>query len=235
MNDAAPADLLRPASGLSPVESLSRREGVARELRRAIVLGRLTPGEKLTESRLATSLNVSRPTMREALAQLAQEGLLLQEPYRGLRVAKLDPAMIMDIARTRVTIDMLAIEQILADPTGRRLGRVQAAWREFDRLPMDADPYQAHESHIAFHRSIWEASENGFLMRLWPVTEAHLTIALAQDQIVHTDPRRGHDVHEKLVAAIVSGDLEQVHRALLVHTVESAQELIDQGCGVVPD
>ena len=112
------------SSGLLPVSSVSRREAVMTEIRRAIVLGTLKPGEKLTESRLAAALNVSRPTIREALTQLAQEGLLIQEPYRGLRVADLEPGAIMDIARTRVALDMLAVEEILADETGSRLQRV---------------------------------------------------------------------------------------------------------------
>jgi DNA-binding GntR family transcriptional regulator len=116
------------STGLSPVASISRRDAVMNEIRRAVVLGHLKPGEKLTENRLSASLNVSRPTMREALAQLAQEGLLIQEPYRGLRVADLEPGAMLDIARTRVALDMLAVQDILADPTGERLERVRAAW-----------------------------------------------------------------------------------------------------------
>jgi DNA-binding GntR family transcriptional regulator len=196
------------------------------EIRRAIVLGNLQPGEKLTENQLSASLSVSRPTMREALTQLAQEGLLVQEPYRGLRVADLEPQAIMDIARTRVALDMQAVQDILADTSGGRLRQVQAAWAEYDRLAFDADPIEAHEAHTAFHRRIWEASENRLLIRLWPVTEAHITIVLAQDQATRDDPRRAHYVHERMVDAIVSGDLDQVHDALVAHTVDSAEELV---------
>ena len=206
--------------------SVSRRDAVMNEIRRAIVIGSLKPGEKLTENRLSASLNVSRPTMREALTQLAQEGLLIQEPYRGLRVADVQPRAVMDIARTRVALDMLAVQDILADPTGSRLERVQAAWVSYDALPFDADPIEAHEAHIAFHRRIWQASENVLLIRLWPVTEAHVTIVLAYDQATRDDPRRAHDVHELLVEAILSGDLERVHEALLVHTMRSAEEFV---------
>ena len=213
-------------AGLSPVASVSRRDAVMNEIRRAIVLGALKPGEKLTENRLSASLSVSRPTMREALTQLAQEGLLVQEPYRGLRVADLDAKAIIDIARTRVALDMLAAEAILADTSGQRLEAVREAWADYDRLPIDADPVTAHEAHIAFHRRIWEASENILLIRLWPVTEAHLTIALARDQTTRDDPRRAHDVHERIVDALFGGDLDEVHAALVAHTVDSAEELI---------
>jgi DNA-binding GntR family transcriptional regulator len=190
-------------------------------------MGTLKPGEKLTENRLSAALNVSRPTVREALAQLAQEGLLVQEPFRGLRVADLDADAIMDVARTRIALDMLAVEGILDDPSGKRMAQVQAAWEEFEKLPFDADPFEAHESHVAFHRAIWVASENTLLIRLWPVTEAHITILLARDQVTRADPRRAHDVHKVLVDAIASRDLERIHQALIVHTMDSAKELIE--------
>ena len=86
---------------LLPASSISRREAVVNQIRRGIVLGVLRPGEKLTEVGLATALQVSRPTVREAMAQLAQEGLLTAEPYRGLRVTEIDAAAIRDLAQTR--------------------------------------------------------------------------------------------------------------------------------------
>jgi DNA-binding GntR family transcriptional regulator len=196
------------------------------EIRRAIVTGGLQPGARLTEGQLATSLNVSRPTMREAITQLSQEGLLVQEPYRGLRVAALDPISIRDTARTRLALDTLAIEDILADPTGRRLDLVLSAWKAYDRLPYDADPLEAHQAHVAFHRAIWEASENTMLIRLWPVTEAHITLIMATDQATRRDPRRAHDQHETLVKAIAARDQKRIHAALVSHTIDSAEELI---------
>ena len=157
---------------------------------------------------------------------MAQEGLLVQEPYRGLRVADLDPDAIMDIARTRVALDMLAVEEILSDPTDRRLEQVRAAWDELDRLPLDADPLEAHEAHVAFHRSMWAASENTLLIRLQPVTEAHITIVLAQDQATRYDPRGSRDVHKRLAEAIFSRDLDQVRKVMIVHTIDNAEELV---------
>ena len=121
---------------------------------------------------------------------------------------------------------MLAAEAILADASGRRLELVREAWDDYNRLPIDADPVTSHEAHIAFHRRIWEASENSLLIRLWPVTEAHLTIALARDQTTRDDPRRAHDVHEAVVDALIAGDLDQVRVALIAHTIDSAEELV---------
>lgn len=211
---------------MSPVASVSRRDGVINEIRRAVVLGTIKPGEKLTEVQLSEWLNVSRPTVREALNQMSQEGLLVQEPYRGLRVATLDAAAIMDLANTRMALDMLAVTAIVEDPSGRRMRMVEESWAEYSQVEMDPDPVIRHESHLAFHRKLWAASENALLLRLWPVTEAHLTIILAQDQAARADPVRAHRVHEKLVDAIRTKDLKVIKKAFTEHTVRSAEELI---------
>lgn len=233
MKDAIPSvSLGSPLSpsggvgGLSPVASVSRRDAVMNEIRRGIVSGSIKPGDKLTEVKLSAMLNVSRPTIREALTQLAQEGLLVQEPYRGLRVATLDSTAIMDIARTRMALDMLAVASILEDTTGRRMKFVEASWAEYDKVAFHPDPVVLHEAHIAFHRSIWAASENALLLRLWPATEAHLTIVLAQDQAKRADPVRAHEVHEQLIKTMRTGDMQAIEAAFTTHTVDSAMDLV---------
>ena len=196
------------------------------QIRRGLVVGALRPGDKLTELALAADLRVSRATVREALGQLAREGFVVSEPYRGLRVADLDVAALRDLARTRVALDALAAGAILADGTGRRLRTVQLAWSAFQATAFDADPVVRHDGHLAFHRAIWSAAENVVLDQLWPVISAHLTIALAQDQAARHDPGRSHRLHGALVDALQSGDEARVAATFRDHTITSADELI---------
>lgn len=213
-------------TGLVPVNSVSRREGVINEIRRAIIIGSVKPGQKLTEVQLAESLGVSRPTIREALNQLAQEGLLSQEPYKGIRVADMTAKNIYDIAETRVALDVLAVRSIYEDTSGRLLQQVTRAWEDYKEFEFDPDPYVRHEAHVAFHRGIWVASENSMLLKLWPVTEALMTISLAQDQMKRADPERAHSVHEALVEEVLSKDIVRAEAAFIKHTMVSAKELI---------
>jgi DNA-binding GntR family transcriptional regulator len=214
------------AVSTQPERLSTRREAVVAEIRRMIVLGALEPGEKLREVRLAAALNVSRPTLREALNLLVQGGLLVQEPYRGLSVARLDPQAVRDIARTRVPLDLIAVRAILEDPTGRRTDAVRTAWATFEESAFDPDPLVQHQAHVAFHRAVWAASENFLLLRLWPVTEALTTIVLAQDQAERGDPVRAHAIHRDLVEAITGGDLPRIEAMLVRHTLHSAEELL---------
>jgi DNA-binding GntR family transcriptional regulator len=212
--------------GLLPASSISRREAVVNQIRRGIVLGVLRPGEKLTEVGLATALRVSRPTVREALTQLAQEGLLTAEPYRGLHVTGIDAAAIRDLAQTRMALDRLAIRAIIDDASGRRMDALLQAWHAYEAAIDDPDPVARHEAHLAFHRAIWLASDNVLLNQLWPVIEARMTIALSEDQRARPNPERSHRIHAAVVESIVARDPDRIETALHAHTVATAEELI---------
>lgn len=211
---------------LEQVAGLSRRDGAVQEIRRAIVKGVLHPGEKVTEVGLAGQLGISRPTLREALNQLAREGLLVQEPYRGMRVAELSLAAHLDLARTRQALDLLAVDAILTDASGARMAVLDEHWRRFAEVESHPDPLLRHEAHVAFHRAIWEASENEVLVRVWPVIEAHITVALAQDQAIRSDPARASTQHHALVDALHSRDRPAIEHAIHQHTIASAEELV---------
>src|ERR1700678_3426683 len=79
----------RSMSLLSNVDGKNLADKVADELRTAIQRGRYAPGTRLVERRLASELGVSHVPIREALARLADEGLVERLPRRGSRVAGL--------------------------------------------------------------------------------------------------------------------------------------------------
>lgn len=212
-------------SARTPVSNTERRQRVIDEIKRRIVLGELRPGERIIEADLTSSLEVSRPTAREALNQMARDGLLIQEAYRGLRVADIEVGSMLEIARVRVALDTEAIDEILDDSTGARMARLEESWERFEGESNAADPLAVHEAHIRFHRGIWEAAGNYLLMRIWPVVEAQMTIILAYDQFTRRDAERAHAIHAALMRAIRSGDRARIRTALDVHTMDSAQEL----------
>jgi DNA-binding GntR family transcriptional regulator len=94
------------------------------ELRSAILTGQLLPGDRLKEVELSNELGVSRPTLREAIYQLIHEGLLVQEPYKGITVAGIDASTISDIAVVRVALETIAAKAIA------RLGRLRRSRRQ---------------------------------------------------------------------------------------------------------
>ncbi|MGW0821124.1 GntR family transcriptional regulator [Streptomyces sp. NPDC002845] len=215
------------AAGPRPVTTQTRRDAVADELRRAIMAGELKAGQPLREVHIAQQLGVSRPTLREAVYQLIHEGLLEQQPYRGVVVTSIDEKFITDIADVRVALESLAARALADDPDGTRRAKLKAAWQEYRDAHGAQDAARLHQAHVALHRTIWEASDNTMLKRIWPTVEAQINVAITVDESTRSDPDRALHVHERLIDAILGGDPQTIEAEVERHTRASAEELVE--------
>src|SRR6202048_2636796 len=78
-------------------------------LREAILKGDFAPGEHVREVEIAARYEVSRGPVREALAQLEQEGLVLLRRNRGAVVARLSRADLEEVYSLRLALERLAV------------------------------------------------------------------------------------------------------------------------------
>ena len=76
---------------------MSLQNDIYNKLKKAIIYGELSPGEKLSEIELAKKMNVSRTPIREAFRQLQMEGYITVSPNKGAYVTKLPPEEIEEI------------------------------------------------------------------------------------------------------------------------------------------
>ncbi|CAN7744001.1 MULTISPECIES: GntR family transcriptional regulator [unclassified Caballeronia] len=92
-----------------PAHTLARR--TADLLRRDILGATLAPGSRLGMEELRTRYGAGASPLREALSQLAAEGLVLRVDQRGFRVAAADPAELRDLIATRCLAETAAIRE----------------------------------------------------------------------------------------------------------------------------
>lgn len=214
-------------AGPRPVTTQTRRDAAVDELRRAIMAGELKSGQPLREVHIAQQLGVSRPTLREAIYQLIHEGLLEQQPYRGVVVTAIDEKFITDTAAVRVALETLAAKAVADDPDGSRRATVETAWQEYRAAHGAQDAARLHQAHVALHRTIWEASDNAMLKRIWPTVEAQINLAITVDESTRSDPDRALHVHQRLIEAVLGGDPKTIEAEVERHTRASADELIE--------
>lgn len=107
---------------------------IYRELRGAIIEGRLKPGHAMLEEQLATELDVSRTPLREALAMLKNEGLVESAPYRGTFVSVPTREQFTQIIQVRVRLESMAIELAIHQIPDREIARVRAFIQE--KIPL---------------------------------------------------------------------------------------------------
>jgi DNA-binding GntR family transcriptional regulator len=151
-------------------------DAVAQELRAAVLAGSPAPGERLREEALAARFEVARHTLRAALRALAAERLVVVEPHRGARVARLDAAELRALFELRTALEVEAAH-LAATRTAapdRWAPEVEAAAAELDRRcrARPADRAAVDAAHLALHHALVAAAGSP------RITEAHAALAV---------------------------------------------------------
>jgi DNA-binding GntR family transcriptional regulator len=209
---------------LPVVAPRTRREDVSDALRRAILQGDLPRGVRLKEARLAAELQVSRPTLREAIRSLVHEGIVTDEPYRGARVADPSPQAILDVAAVRLALEDLACQTVARQMDGSLKDVLEAALRAIVRARDDQDALSLAEAHSQFHRVVVDSARNRLLVQIWQSLEGHVRLALTVDQIVHPDFDRMVTSHQSYLNVIRRGVPPDITDELRRHIVDPAVE-----------
>ena len=84
---------------------LSMVETTMSGIRNLIINGKLSLGQQLTESYLQKSFGFSKTPIREALAQLKAEGLVVAEVHKGFRVFKMDEKELSEFCEFRLALE----------------------------------------------------------------------------------------------------------------------------------
>lgn len=203
-------------------------------LRRDIIEGKLMPGLKLRVEHLKDDYGVGAGTLREALALLVSDALVLTQGQRGFRVAPISAEDFEDITRNRMLLECEALRQSIA------LG--DDAWEalvlaEFHRLSKaearlhNATPDSFDEWELrnrAFHNALISACSSRwmhhFLGILYQQAERYRRLVVARQPI----PRDVHDEHEQLAQAAVARQSDRAAEILESHiwtTFEAVRHL----------
>jgi DNA-binding GntR family transcriptional regulator len=158
-------------------------EQVLRELREAIIEGRIPQGEPLREVPLADTLGTGRSAVREAIRQLVQEGLVDYEPHRGAMVRVLSVADRLDVYVAREAIETGAVRRILAGPPAD-LAPLRAALDELRETAQDQERVSEAviDADLAFHQALVRLAASPRL------TRAHETLAAETRMLLRHHP-----------------------------------------------
>lgn len=193
-------------------------------IRRALLTGELAPGQRVKEAPMAAMLGVSRPTVREAIYQLVHEGFFVQEPYKGIRVAHPTGADLLDVAEVRVSLETLAAQRLAASTDSGAMDRVRAALQRHLDAIAAGDVVGIDQTHLELHRTIWKSAGNQMLIRVWPLIESQIRVAISLDQATRHDFARDAALHVRLVEAIESRDPAAIAAEVRIHIAGSADE-----------
>jgi DNA-binding GntR family transcriptional regulator len=152
----------------------TKKEHAYRQLRRHLLTHEILPGDHLAEIPLASKLGVSRIPLREAMDQLAGEGLVERVPGLGSRVRSATPKVLHEIYEMREVLECFTVQKAAGNMTGAQLGRLDDLCREISsalgeyrrtRTWTQAIRERLVSADLAFHRTIAQAAENEHIQR----------------------------------------------------------------------
>jgi DNA-binding GntR family transcriptional regulator len=195
-------------------------------LRKAITSGVYPPGAHLGEVPVSEQLGVSRGTLREALRQLQQEGLVEYGERGRVAVRLINEKDVINTFTVRAALEALAGETLasshLRDQHCRQLRAAVDDMSVAAQVSLEAQI----EADLAFHALLCELSDNDALLRSWKLLEGPIRMCImyrGRDRAVsNMSPVR----HLEIVSAIESGDAVKTQTVIQDHMVSSAQALL---------
>jgi DNA-binding GntR family transcriptional regulator len=191
------------------LESSSLVELTLRRLRHEILSGALAPGERLVEEHLTQRFGTSRAPLREALRQLAEQGLIEHLPRRGVRVAELSAADADELFALRNVLERYAVETAFAQPGTASLAGVNAAWQQMAEAARTGDAFAGNNAHQRFHVEVVALAGQRHLQMAFEPVILKLQLLMATNLRLEAEQRdavEGVTRHRRLLDALATGD-----------------------------
>ena len=205
------------------------REEIREQLIDDILSGRLKPGTRIVETRLAQEIGVSQAPVREALRDLELFGFVTSSPFRGTQVREISPEDVVEIYPVRAALEAVgahAAASRIDDETLARLEGFIAAMRE-------AAARNDHRAHVdadyAFHQAIIKTSGNRTLQHLWKTMRLAMTTSVthAMTQLTHRSLQEIGERHVPVLDALRARDPKRAEAAMRQHIEEPGEWIRD--------
>jgi DNA-binding GntR family transcriptional regulator len=205
------------ALSFNRVGTSSFREKVTKELRAAVISGRMSPGKIYSAPALAQEFGVSPTPVREAMVDLVSEGLVETVRNKGYRVTEMSDKELDDVTDLRLLIEPAASRRAISAATAEDV----AALRELADRIVDGsrrgDLIQYIDADSDFHLTLLALSGNARIVRTVAELRAHTRLyglaRLAQAGKLESSAAE----HHALVDLVAAGDGPGIEAALIRH------------------
>lgn len=203
------------------------RDMVFKALMDAIMLGQLSPGERLLEVQLAEEMGVSRTPVREAIRRLELEGFVVMVPRKGAYVAGLSVADVEAVYEIRTALETLAVRLAAQRMVAEDYKQLDALAEKMRDTWQEGNVENWVELDAKFHELLYRFSRNDRLVQMMNNIMEQLSryriISLANVEVRHNSLSE----HEAVIEALRRHDSEAASAAAAQHIANTEQSLID--------
>jgi DNA-binding GntR family transcriptional regulator len=205
---------------------MSLREKIYQKIRDDITNGKLSPGERLLESKLAVEFKCSQSPVREALRQLASEGLLTFEENKGSTIRKLSIQEIDETYRILSVLESYAASQSTGRATKKDITYLRGLHNKLKIVAKKQDLGGWLQSNAEFHNFFSIHAQNQTLcqmlenlkLRIYPYRYITIRIPHHLEEYIrhHEGILKGYEANDgKMVAEYMKLHVETVRDVLI--------------------
>ncbi|UTR10255.1 GntR family transcriptional regulator [Evansella sp. LMS18] len=200
-------------------------------IKKAIILGDYSPGERLTEQNLAKELQISRTPIREAIKRLESERLITPLK-RGVIVRKFSKEDIKQIYDLRALLEGYAAAEAASRRNKIHLKRMKVANEDFKEIILNKNDKDIDQIKMimdvnsSFHKAVLDASQNEHLH--FHITNVTVLPLMFRSFYWYNDRQIQHsyELHETIRKAILNQDHERARTAMLEHIYQGRDHVL---------
>ncbi|WP_233569607.1 GntR family transcriptional regulator [Planomicrobium sp. Y74] len=215
--------------GMKPVaKKRTTKEIVYDELRKAIFSGSISSKEILTETMLADSLQTSRTPVREAVASLISEGLLVHIPRKGVQVRQITEGEKEQIMFLRISIESEGLRKLAVGVKPEQIEILRNIIEKQKQAIVDNNKIEFIELDQKFHRQILKFSNQNVLSQILQDLY-NLTRLIGHHALMKTGRMEEViDEHSIVIDALEQRDGEEAVSVMAQH-LERTKEIVKAG------
>ncbi|WP_408641040.1 GntR family transcriptional regulator [Streptacidiphilus rugosus] len=198
-------------------ERRSLREQVTHALRAALVAGELRPGIVYSAPVLAAEFGVSATPVREAMLDLAKEGLVEVVRNKGFRIVGLTDQDLDDFTEIRELIEIPATVRVAETATAQQLEPLRAHARAIVKAARKGDLIAYVEADRQFHLGLLALHGNRHLVDTVRELRSRSRLYGLQTLVAAGRLVESAEEHEQLLDVMISGDLDAVESLISAH------------------
>ncbi|WP_217162051.1 GntR family transcriptional regulator [Streptomyces sp. AC512_CC834] len=195
-------------------------------LRSLLLSGSVAPDTRLTEADLTRMFDVSRSTMRTALARLTQEGYVTSEVNRGVRTRSFSVEEAADILEAREILEAALAGKAAERATAEEIEKLRGTLREMEEAESRGDQTAYSRGNRSFHQQIKHASHQTTLARAYD-TLLYPLVMRQYRNLSAQHPRAGSlEEHQTIFLAVVTRNPDAANAAMRHHVGSARRALL---------
>ncbi|MFJ8925059.1 GntR family transcriptional regulator [Streptomyces sp. NPDC102364] len=195
-------------------------------LRSLLLSGSIPPDTRLTEADLTRMFDVSRSTMRTALARLTQEGYITGEVNRGVRTRSFSVDEAADILEAREILEAALAAKAAERATEEEIEELRRILQDMEEAQSRGDQDTYSRGNRRFHQQMKDSAHQQTLARAYD-TLLYPLVMRQYRNLSAPHPRTGSlEEHQAIFLAVVTRNPDAAHAAMRHHVGSARRALL---------